>query len=109
MAFVARKEPEPQRSRFEIATDSGLVAIDVRANPRARSSTLRVAGPARPPVLTMPVRGTLAEAERFLLRHAGWLKRQIDRLPPAIPLADGWPLPLRGALHTIRHAPAMRG
>ncbi len=109
LPFFARREPEAATGRFEIATDSGLLAVDIRRHPRARSYTLRVAGPAKPPVLTMPSRGTLAEAERFLQRNVGWLKRQIDRLPPAIPIADGWPMPLRGVLHTIRHAPQRRG
>ena len=83
--------------------------VDIRRHPRARSYTLRVAGPGKPPILTMPARGSLAEAHRFLERHAGWLRRQIDRLPPAIPIADGWPVPLRGVLHTIHHDPARRG
>lgn len=109
MSLFAGKTSKPQADRFEIATESGIVAVDVRRHPRARSYTLRVAGPARPPVLTMPLRGSLAEAERFLNRNKGWLARQIDRLPPAIPIADGWPVPLRGVLHTIRHAPGKRG
>jgi predicted metal-dependent hydrolase len=95
--------------RFEIATESGYLPVDIRRHPRARSYTLRVAGPGKPPILTMPERGTLAEAHRFLERHAGWLRRQIERLPPAIPIADGWPVPLRGELHTIHHDPARRG
>jgi predicted metal-dependent hydrolase len=107
MAFFDRQRPETDR--FEIATDSGMVAVDLRRHPRARRYTLRVAGPAKPPILTIPKRGSLTEARQFLDRHSGWLKRQIDRLPPAIPLADGWPVPLRGALHTIRHAPGTRG
>ena len=94
---------------FEIATESGFVPVDIRRHPRARNYTLRVAGPGKPPILTMPQRGSLAEAHRFLERHAGWLRRQIDRLPPAIPIADGWPVPLRGVLHTIHHDPARRG
>ena len=109
MSFFARKLPEPAADRFEIATESGIVAVAIRRHPRARTYTLRVAGPAKPPVLTMPNRGTLAEAQRFLERHTGWLRRQIDRLPPAIPIADGWPLPLRGGVPTIRHAPEKRG
>ena len=107
MAFFDRLRPETDR--FEIATDGGMVAVDLRRHPRARRYTLRVAGPAKPPILTMPKRGSLTEARRFLERHSGWLKRQIDRLPPAIPVADGWPVPLRGELHTIRHAPELRG
>ncbi len=109
MSFLFRRSPQPDPDRFEIATESGLVAVDIRRHPRARSYTLRVAGPGKPPILTMPQRGSLAEAQRFLERHSGWLRSQIDRLPPAIPIADGWPLPLRGVIHTIRHAPGKRG
>ena len=109
MSFFARKTPALKADRFEIATESGLVTVDVRRHPRARNYTLRVSGPGKPPVLTMPVRGSLTEAERFLNRHTGWLRRQMDKLPPAIPIADGWPVPLRGVLHTIRHAPGRRG
>ena len=99
----------PVPDRFEIATESGLVPVAIRRHPRARNYTLRVSAPGRPPVLTMPQRGSLAEAQRFLERHAGWLRRQIDRLPPAIAIADGAALPLRGVLHTIHHAPGRRG
>jgi predicted metal-dependent hydrolase len=95
-------------ARFEVATESGYVPVDIRRHPRARNYTLRVGAPGKPPILTMPQRGSLAEAHRFLERHAGWLRRQIDRLPPAIPIADGWPVPLRGVLHTIRHDPSRR-
>jgi hypothetical protein len=57
----------------------------------------------------MPKRGSLNEARRFLDRHSGWLKKQIDRLPPATAIADGQPLPFRGVMHVIRHDPARRG
>lgn len=86
-----------------------MVAVDLRRHPRARNYTLRVAGPAQPPVLTMPKRGSLNEARRFLDRHTGWLRSQIEKLPPATAIADGQPLPFRGVLYFIRHDPAMRG
>ena len=107
MSIPVRTAATP--SQFEIATESGYLPVDIRRHPRARNYTLRVGGPGKPPVLTMPERGSIAEAHRFLERHAGWLRRQIDRLPPAIPIADGWPVPLRGELHTIHHDPAHRG
>jgi len=109
MPFFARRKADPFPDRFEVATDSGMVAVDLRRHPRARNYTLRVGGPARPPVLTMPKRGSLNEARRFLDRHSGWLKSQIDRLPPATAIADGQPLPFRGVMYVIRHDPARRG
>ncbi len=109
MAFVARRPAEPFPDRFEIATDSGVVAIDLRRHPRARNYTLRVSGPSRAPVLTMPKRGSLHEARRFLERHAAWLKHQIEKLPAATVIADGTSIPIRGVMHVIRHAPGTRG
>jgi hypothetical protein len=109
MTFFLRTRPETPAEGFEIATESGIVAVDIRRHPRARNYTLRVAGPARTPVLTMPRRGSLREARRFLDRHAGWLQRQIDRLPAPMPIVDGAAIPLRGVAHVIRHRPGARG
>jgi predicted metal-dependent hydrolase len=109
MSFAIRRKAEALPERFEIATDDGVVAVALRRNPRARNFTLRVAGPARPPVLTLPRRGSLDEARRFLDRHSQWLQRQIDRLPPATTFADGAPIPFRGVMHVIRHEPQRRG
>lgn len=109
MGFFARKPAEPFPDRFEVATADGVVAVNLRRHPRARNYTLRVAGPAEPPVLTMPKRGSLTEARRFLDRHSTWLRKQIERLPPATSFAPGSPLPFRGVLYTIRHDPALRG
>ena len=57
----------------------------------------------------MPRRGTLNEARQFLDRHSGWLKRQIEKLPAPTAIADGGSIPVRGVMHTIRHAPERRG
>ena len=100
--FVEKVVASPP-DRFEIATESGVVSVDLRRHPRARNYTLRISGPARAPVLTMPKRGSLGEARRFLDRHAGWLRRQIDRLPQASPIAAGGAVPLRGTPHDVRH------
>jgi predicted metal-dependent hydrolase len=105
-SLVRRKSAVRQ---FEIATASGIVAIDLRRNARARNYTLRVPGPARPPVLTMPSRGCMREAQEFLERHAGWLRRQLARLPQGMPIADGGEIPIRGIKHRIRHAGQRRG
>ena len=109
MGLFAGRRVEPLPERFEVATEAGVVAVDLRRHPRARNYTLRVAGPARAPVLTMPKRGSLSEARRFLDRHSSWLRSQIEKLPPTTAIADGQPFPLRGVLYTIRHDPSARG
>lgn len=109
MRLFARRSAEPIPESLEVATTSGVMAVDLRRHPRARNYTLRIAGPARPPVLTMPRRGSVNEARQFLDRHSGWLKRQIDKLPQPTVIASGSLIPLRGALYVIRHEPGMRG
>jgi predicted metal-dependent hydrolase len=109
MNFLFRKPPAPVIQYFEVATDGGPVAVRLRRERRARNYTLRVKGATRSPVLTMPMRGSLREARAFLERHAGWLSRQIQRLPEATPIAEGAIIPLRGVAHRVRHAPGTRG
>ena len=104
MPRFIEKTIETRLDRFEIATESGIVSVDLRRHSRARNYTLRVGGPARPPVLTMPKRGTLGEARRFLDSHATWLKRQLDRLPHPQPIVAGSTVPFRGTQHTVRQA-----
>jgi predicted metal-dependent hydrolase len=108
MVFLDRKR-ELRATHFDLATDRGTVAVALRRHPRARNYTLRVGSPAGSPVLTMPVRGSLAEARAFLDRNAGWLIRQMGKLPIVEPIADGAIIPLRGLPHRIRHAPHRRG
>ena len=76
MVFFERKPtPPPRATHFDLATERGNVAIALRRHPRARNYTLRVGSAAGSPVLTMPARGSLAEARAFLDRHAGWLRQ----------------------------------
>ncbi|HZP19090.1 MAG TPA: SprT family zinc-dependent metalloprotease [Bauldia sp.] len=99
----------PPPEQFEIATESGLVAVKLRRHPGARNYTLRLKSATGTPVLTMPMRGSLRQARNFLDHHAGWLLRQIDKLPRGVPIVDGGTIPLRGVAHRIRHAPGRRG
>jgi predicted metal-dependent hydrolase len=87
----------------EIGGDA--VPVPVRRSTRAQRLTLRIDAAAGGPVVTVPMRTSLAEVERFLGRHAGWLKARIDALPPPAPFRDGAVIPLRGEPHRIVHRP----
>ncbi len=106
--FLFEKKPAPSE-RFEIATESGIVAVTLRRHPNARNYTLRLKSTTGTPVLTMPKRGSLRQARAFLDRHAGWLVRQMDKLPKAQPIVDGGLVPIRGVPHRVRHAGERRG
>lgn len=108
MSLFSRLRPAPT-DRFEVATDSGIVAVTLRRHPNARNYTLRLKGSSGSPVLTMPRRGSLREARAFLDRHAGWLLAEMDKLPKARPIVDGGMIPLRGVNHRVHHALLRRG
>jgi hypothetical protein len=110
MVNFERRAPHDLRAtHFEVPTERGKVAVTLRRHPRARHFTLRIGGVSGAPVLTMPPRGTLAEARAFLDCHAGWLVRQMGKLPEARPIADGALVPFRGIVHRISHVPVSRG
>ena len=100
---MALLRPQTENDQFEIATESGLIAVTLRRHPNARNYTLRLKSATGAPVLTMPRRGSLREARQFLDRHAGWLLREMDKLPKPRPIVDGAIVPLRGVAHRIHH------
>lgn len=108
MGFFSRQPPRPaagpaRPDHCQVTIDGAAVRVVLNWSARASRYTLRVAGSVREPVMTIPARGSLAEAKRFLERHSGWLKARLDALPEAKPLADGGSVPLRGVPHAIRH------
>ena len=83
------------------------VSVALRRSPRARRLSLRL-DPALGPLLVLPSRVRLAEAEAFLLHHRVWLATRLARQPEPIALVPGASLPLAGIPHQIRHAPQAR-
>jgi predicted metal-dependent hydrolase len=81
----------------------------VRRHRRARRYTLRIHPTDREAILTMPPRGTIAEAKEFAQLHGGWIAARLGRLPKAAPFLPGAIVPLRGAPHRIVHRAGVRG
>src|ERR1700743_1047649 len=59
--------------------------------------------------LTIPPRGTIADAKDFAQRHGGWIAARLGRLPKAAPFLPGTVVPLRGVPHKIVHRAGQRG
>lgn len=72
------------------------IAIRLRRHGRARRLVLRVGSAAEGPVLTMPLRTSLAEARTFALDHEAWLRRHLAARPERVPVAEGVTLPVAG-------------
>lgn len=92
-----------------IDCSAGAVKVKIRRSRRARRYSLRVLTPAEGAVLTVPQRGTLSGARRFLYRHRDWLEERLADLPAPRLIAAGTRIPLRGVKHRIAHRPVRRG
>jgi predicted metal-dependent hydrolase len=106
-ALLYRRPAEP--STLLVRHGSQFFAIRLRRHRRARRYTLRIHPTDREAILTMPPRGTLAEAKEFAQLHGGWIAARLGRLPRAAPFQTGTVVPLRGAPHRIVHRAGERG
>ncbi|MBC7906593.1 MAG: M48 family metallopeptidase [Rhodospirillaceae bacterium] len=85
------------------------ITVTVKRSALASRMSLRI-DPVRGPVMVLPPKVKLADAERFLIAHRIWLAERLARLPGKVALADGALVPIGGIPHPIRHAPeAKRG
>jgi predicted metal-dependent hydrolase len=106
-ALLYRRPAEP--SRLLVKHGSQIYSIRLRRHRRARRYTLRIHPSDREAILTMPPRGTLADAKEFANRHGGWIAARLGRLPKAAPFLPGTIVPLRGIAHRIVHRSGERG
>jgi len=106
-ALLYRRPAEP--STLHVKHGSQIYSIRLRRHRRARRYTLRIHPSDREAILTMPPRGTLADAKDFAQRHGGWIAARLGRLPKAAPFQPGTVLPLRGVPHRIVHRAGARG
>src|ERR1700753_4115724 len=106
-ALLYRRPAEP--STLLVKHGSQIYSIRLRRHRRARRYTLRIHPSDREAILTMPPRGTLAEAKDFAQRHGGWIAARLGRLPQAAPFLTGTVVPLRGVPHKIVHRAGERG
>jgi predicted metal-dependent hydrolase len=106
-AFLPRRPPEP--SFLTVAFDDEIYEVRVRRHARARRYTLRIHAASREIVLSMPLRGSLREANVFAQKHGAWIAARLKRLPRPAPFAHGAVVPLRGVDHRIEHRRGARG
>src|ERR1700730_14258303 len=106
-ALLYRRPYEP--STLLVKHGSQIYSVRLRRHRRARRYTLRIHPSDREAILTMPPRGTLADARDFAQRHGGWIAARLGRLPKAGPFFPGTVVPLRGTAHRIVHRSGERG
>jgi predicted metal-dependent hydrolase len=104
MGLLRAKFPPVAEARL----DGEAVRVDVRISARARNYRLSIPHKGAP-VLTIPRYGRWSEAQDFLDRQTAWLLARMRRKPPAVAIADGAAMPLRGETHTIVATGKLRG
>lgn len=106
-ALLYRRPAEP--ATILVKHGSQVFAVRLRRHRRARRYTLRIHPTDREAILTMPPRGTIAEAKDFAQIHGGWIAARLGRLPKAAPFQAGTVVPLRGVPHRLVHRSGVRG
>ena len=82
--------------------------LSLTVSPRARRLSLRLDSGSGEGRVVAPRAVPEAEIARFVVRHADWLRRRLEALPPARPFVDGGVVPYLGQDHRIRHDPLHR-
>lgn len=77
------------------------VEITLRRSAAARRYSLRVSGLDGRVTLTLPYRGSLAEAMAFARSREGWIRRALTAQAPAVDIAPGAQLPVEGRFLTV--------
>jgi predicted metal-dependent hydrolase len=106
-ALLYRRPAEP--SRLLVKHGSQIYSVRLRRHRRARRYTLRIHPSDREAILTMPPRGTLADAKDFAHRHGGWIAARLVRLPTEAPFLHRSVIPRLGVAHSIVHRTGERG
>jgi predicted metal-dependent hydrolase len=106
-ALLSRRPSEP--SFLTVAFGGEVYEVRVRRHAQACRYTLRIHAAAREVVLSMPLRGSLREANVFAQKHGAWIAARLQRLPRPSPFTHGVVVPLRGVAHRIEHRRGIRG
>lgn len=72
------------------------ITVELRRNARAKRMTLRVSAADGVVRLSLPKRGSLKAAKRFLLDQEGWLRGHISNTPERVTIAEGLTISLHG-------------
>ncbi len=101
--------PKPATQIIAVEANGDTYHVTVRRNRRARRYTLRIHPIRREAILSMPMRGNLADAKDFAERHGAWLAERLRKLPETVAFAADASVPMRGETVRIVHRPRARG
>ena len=109
LSLFRRTAPPRDTAQFEVSHQGESYRIALKRVVGATRFTIRVRSATRDVVLTMPIRGSVAAAHEFAVRHADWIGTRLRKLPKPVPFEAGEVIPFEGMPHRIVHAPSARG
>jgi predicted metal-dependent hydrolase len=95
--------PRSMPASVTVMTSIGPVEVDIRASPRAHRVSLKFDPSSDEFELVVPPRASLKQALGFARQHAGWLAARLKDLPPKVPFAPGFMIPILGQSYWIQH------
>jgi hypothetical protein len=107
--FFSSRSTLPLPAYIEVPYGETVFRVTLRRSPTARRYTLRASSARRDITLTMPLKGSLAQATDFAVRHGGWIAERLKKFDPVIACEPGATIPLRGIPHRIEHRAHARG
>ncbi len=102
------KPPARPPATFTVVAGGREIVVTLRRNARAKRYTLRLTPKLDGAVVTIPRRGTIAEAKAFVARHANWMDERIATRTPEV-LAPGAAVFVRGVPHIVTPTGTLRG
>jgi len=84
------------------------IEVRIKVHPRSRNFRLSIAANLEP-MLSVPARASVKDAEIFLHKQAHWLGEHLKDHPEPVPFTDGAIFPLRDRLHKISATKKVRG
>jgi predicted metal-dependent hydrolase len=108
MFGLMKKSPPPRAAPLERSHEIAGRSLPLRIveNARAKRLTLRIDAGGQGLRVTVPPGMRMAEIERFLDRHRGWLEARLAKIPDRPTLRPGVRIPIRGVPHLIVHEAA---
>jgi hypothetical protein len=84
-----------------VAADGRRVPVRLIVNRRARHISVRIDPTRREAIATAPSQRQLKHAVAFASERAGWIARELERLPRGIQLTPGARAPFKGVAHEL--------
>lgn len=110
-----KSKPKTQRQSLQplqplyVEVQGKQVVVNLRRNARSRKLTLRMAREGSTAIMSLPLRVTRAEAQRFAEKSRDWIANQLSRQTTKVEIINDSEVLLRGEIHRVALTGNSRG